>query len=310
MSLPLPADTVQAVRHFNRFYTRQLGLLDEVLLDTGFTLTEARLLYELAHGPQLNASQLCKSLGLDAGYLSRLLKKFEAQGLLQRHPHPEDARQTWLSLTDEGRRAYAPLNLASQTQVGQWLTPLTTGERTDLLQAMRTLEQLLDHAGDRPPPAVVLRPLQVGDLGWIIHRQAVLYAQEYGWGASFEALVAEIAAKYQQTHDPAWENAWVAERGGRIVGSVFLVRESDTAAKLRLLYVEPEARGLGLGQQLTDTCIAFARAKGYAVLNLWTNDVLLAARRIYQRAGFVCVAREAHHSFGHELVGEHWSLKL
>ena len=286
------ADAIRSVRRFNRFYTRQLGLLDEVLLDSGFTLTEARLLYELAHGQQLSASMLCKNLGLDAGYLSRLVKKFES----------------WLRLTPEGKSAYAPLNRASQRQVSQWLSALNTEQCHELLQAMKTLEALLSGTGSNAP--VKLRGLQVGDLGWIVHRQALLYAREYGWDASFEALVAEIAARYQQQHKPERENAWVAERDGKVLGSVFLVQESEHAAKLRLLYVEPEARGLGVGQRLTDTCIAFARDKGYQELNLWTNDVLIAARRIYQRSGFECIRREAHHSFGHALIGEHWRLKL
>lgn len=302
---------IEAVRRFSRFYTHQLGLLNEGLLSTGLTLTEARLLYELAHSQDLTASTLMRELALDAGYLSRLLKRFEAQGWLQRQPDPSDARQSRLQLSEAGHAAFAPLNQGSRQQVAQWLAPLLPAQKQALQQAMQTVQLLLSPsraggAAERP----TLRGLLPGDLGWVVHRQALLYAREYGWDASFEALVAQIVAQYQAQFDPSGENAWIAEWQGRPVGSVFVVRESATVAKLRLLYVEADARGLGLGRQLVQRCIDFARERGYQTLTLWTNDVLTHARHIYQSSGFELVSSEAHHSFGHDLVGEHWSLTL
>lgn len=300
---------IDSVRRFSRFYTRQLGLLDEGLLATGFTLTEARLLYELAQGAGLTASQLVRELALDAGYLSRLLKKFEQQGWLLREPDPSDARQSHLQLSANGQAAFAPLDRGSREQVQQWLKTLSPLQRQDLQHAMQTVQTLLA-APPAPADSLHLRGLRPGDLGWVVHRQALLYSHEYGWDASFEALVAEIVAKYQQNFDASGESAWIAEWQGRPVGSVFVVRESATVAKLRLLYVEAEARGLGLGRQLVQRCIDFARERGYQTLTLWTNDVLSSARHIYQSTGFELVASEPHHSFGHDLIGEHWTLTL
>jgi DNA-binding MarR family transcriptional regulator/GNAT superfamily N-acetyltransferase len=311
MSKPLPSagdqDAVAAVRRFSRFYTRQLGLLGEGLLNSAFSLTEARVLYELACRPDLTAADLSRDLGLDAGYLSRLLKGFEHGGLLARSVSPHDGRQALLRLTETGREAFAPLNEASRRQVGAMLGHLMPDETARLVQGMRAIEDLM---GERPLPAVTLRPLGLGNIGWIAHRQAILYAQEYDWDASYEVLAAEILAGFARNFDPAWERSWIAERDGSVVGSVFVVRASETVAKLRLLYVEPAARGLGLGRLLVEACIDFARAKGYRTLTLWTNDVLVPARRIYEKAGFACVAREAHHSFGKDLVGETWELAL
>lgn len=305
----LDAQMIEAVRHFNRFYTRQLGLLDEGLLDSPFSLTEARVLYELAHAQALTATMIGRELGLDAGYLSRLLKKFESQGLLSREISGNDSRQAVLRLTPAGQAAYAPLNQASQTQVGDLLARLPAAHREQLLDAMRTIQNLL---GEPKPAAVpyILRPHRIGDMGWIVHRQGLLYAQEYGWDESYEALVAEIVAGFIKNFDPKWEYCWIAEREGRIAGSVFVLRETPTQAKLRLLYVEPEARGLGIGQRLVEECIRFARQKGYKRLVLWTNDILLSARKIYQAAGFKLLDEEAHHSFGNDLVGQHWGLDL
>jgi DNA-binding MarR family transcriptional regulator/GNAT superfamily N-acetyltransferase len=300
---------IDAVRHFNRFYTRQLGFLEEGLLRSDFTLTEARILYELAHRDEATATEMCDELGLDAGYFSRILKKFVTSDLVSRQISAVDARQAALSLTARGRAAFEPLNRASQKQIAGLLEGLGNREASDLIDAMRTIERLL---GERPAPAVpyILRPHQIGDMGWVVHRQGILYAQEYGWDETFEALVAEIVAAFIKNYDQRWERCWIAEREGEIVGSVFLVRESATVAKLRLLYVERAARGLGIGQHLVEECIRATRHKGYKTLTLWTNDVLVSARRIYQAAGFRKVAEERHHSFGHDLVGQNWSLDL
>lgn len=302
-------EQIERVRGFNRFYTRHIGLLNEGLLDSAFSLTEARVLYELAHRDSVTAADLGRDLGLDAGYLSRLLKRFGAQGLIHRSPSKDDRRQFLLSLSDKGRAAFEVLNHASATQVSAMLSGLSAGARERLVQAMTTVENLVGD-GAKPDLPCILRPHQPGDIGWIAHRQGLLYAQEYGWDQTFEALVAEIAAAFVRNFDPQRERCWIAERGGEIVGSVFLVRHSDEVAKLRLLYVEPSARGLGLGRRLVEECIGFARAKGYRTLTLWTNDVLVAARAIYQATGFRLVKEEAHHSFGKDLVGQTWDLDL
>jgi len=302
-------DEIEQVRRFNRFYTRHIGLLSEGLLESEFSLTEARVLYELAHRSPIIAADLGRELGLDAGYLSRLLKRFTARGLIERTPLEGDKRQALLSLTDTGRAAFAPLNRASAAQVASMLSDLSGAERQQLVRAMQTVERLI---GTLPEPMVpyILRPHQVGDIGWIARRQGMLYAQEYGWDETFEALVAEIAAAFVKNFDPEWERCWIAEQEGEVVGSVFLVHHSDEVAKLRLLYVEPSTRGLGIGRRLVDECIAFARAKGYRTLTLWTNDILGSARKIYQAAGFRLVKEEAHHSFGKDLVGQTWDLDL
>jgi DNA-binding MarR family transcriptional regulator/GNAT superfamily N-acetyltransferase len=303
------ADAVAAVRAFTRFYTRQIGLLDEGLLKSPFSLTEARVLYELAHRDGLTATDLGRDLGLDAGYLSRMLKRFEADGLIGRAAHATDARQSIIALTARGREAFAPLDVASQAQVAALLGGLSGGDGEKLVAAMAAVRRLMDGSRRAAPPCA-LRPLQVGDIGWIVHRQGLLYAREYGWDETYEALVAEILAAFVKNFDPQREAAWIAEQDGQVVGSVFLVRKSDAVAKLRLLYVEPSARGLGLGRRLVDECIAFARAKNYRTLTLWTNDVLVSARRIYQAAGFVLADEEKHHAFGKDLVGQNWNLEL
>lgn len=306
----LPTDEqIERVRSFNRFYTRHIGLLNEGLLESAFSLTEARVLYELAHRGPVTAADLGRELGLDAGYLSRLLKRFGTQGLIQRLPSEGDKRQFLVSLTDRGHAAFKPLNQASAAQVAAMLSGLSADERERLVQAMATVERLVGGAPNYSS-SYILRPHRTGDIGWIAHRQGLLYAQEYGWDQSFEALVAEIAAAFVRNFDPQWERCWIAERDGEILGSVFLVRHSDEVAKLRLLYVEPSARGLGLGHRLVDECIGFAKAKGYRTLTLWTNDVLVAARRIYVSKGFRLVKEEAHRSFGKDLVGQNWDLDL
>jgi len=305
----LPADDrIERVRRFNRFYTRHIGLLNEGLLESEYSLTEVRVLYELAHRGPMTAAALGQDLGLDPGYLSRILKKFDSRDLLQKSRSGDDRRQVFLSLTDAGRAAFAPLNQASADQIGAMLSKLSNAEQERLVQAMRTVERLI--GGSVPIVPYTLRSHRVGDVGWIAHRQGLLYAQEYGWDETFEALVAEIAASFVRNFDPERERCWIAERDGKIVGSVFLVRHSEEVAKLRLLYVEPSARGLGLGRQLVDECIAFARAKGYRTLTLWTNDVLVAARGIYQATGFRLMREEPHHSFGKDLVGQTWDLDL
>ncbi|MER8805946.1 bifunctional helix-turn-helix transcriptional regulator/GNAT family N-acetyltransferase [Mesorhizobium australicum] len=302
-------DLIDAVRAFNRFYTRQIGLLDEGLLKSAFSLTEARVLYELAHRDGLTATDLGRDLGLDAGYVSRLLKKFERLHLISRATLAADARQSSIALTQAGRNAFAPLNKGSHDQVAALLDRLPASEQDRLVKSMRTVQRLLDVDGELKIP-YLLRPLQVGDIGWIIRRQGMLYAQDYGWDATYEALVAEILAAFVKSYDPKWERGWVAEREGEVVGSVFVVRKSDQVAKLRLLYVEPSARGLGIGKRLVEECIGFARARGYRTLTLWTNDILTAARHIYQAAGFKLIEEEPHHSFGNDLIGQNWELEL
>ncbi len=300
---------VDAVRGFNRFYTRQIGLLEEGLLKSEFSLTEVRVLYELAHSDGLTAAGLGRDLGLDAGYLSRLLKKLEGRGFLTRRPSTDDARQSVLGLTTLGREAFSPLNQASQDEVAALLDRLVAGDREKLVKAMRTIQQLLGGLPDDKVP-YILRMHQPGDMGWITHRQAVLYHQEYGWDETYEALIAEIMSTFIKQFDSRYERAWIAERLGEIVGSVFLVRKSEEVAKLRLLYVEPSARGLGIGRRLVDECIQFARGKGYKTLTLWTNDVLVSAGRIYNAAGFTLIQEEHHRSFGKDLIGQDWALEL
>lgn len=307
------------MRRFNRFYTRLLGLLDEHLLASRFSLTEVRVLYELAQrgAAAPTAAELARELALDAAYLSRILRRFGEQGLLAREANAADARAQRLRLTRKGQATYAPLNRASQQQVRGLLQALHPPQQAEVVAAMERIEALLG-AGTAaaaastaaPGAPFVLRGLEIGDIGWIVRRQGQLYAQEYGWNAEFEALVAEIAAGFVKRFDPERERAWVAEREGAIVGSVFCMKLNRRDAKLRLLYVEPSARGLGLGARLVDECIRFARAKGYRRLVLWTNAGLDAARHLYVARGFVLEREEPHHSFGHDQVGQYWALEL
>lgn len=301
-----------ALRRFSRFFTRQLGLLDEHLLDSGFSLTEVRVLYEIAHREAVAATDLVRELALDAGHLSRLLRRLGARGLVRRKADAGDARRSVLTLSAAGRKAIASLEQAASTQAAALVAHLDVGRAAELRAAMATIEAALAPPGARAaaPEPIVLRPHQTGDIGWIAHRQGLLYAQEHGWDESFEALVAEIAAKFVRGFDPKHERCWVAEQGGRIVGAVFVVRKSARVAQLRLLYVEPAARGQGLGGRLVDECIAFARARGYRTLMLWTNDVLHAARRLYQARGFELGKQQRHRSFGKALVGQTWTLAL
>jgi DNA-binding MarR family transcriptional regulator/GNAT superfamily N-acetyltransferase len=303
------ATRVDAVRSFNRFYTTQIGVLHEGLLGSPYSLTEVRVLYELAHREDPTAAELGKDLGLDAGYLSRILRGFVRRGLVTKSPSARDGRQSLLALTARGRKEFAPLDARSHAEVAAMLGRLPPPDQERLITAMRAIQGLL---GGRPAPRepYLLRPHQPGDMGWVIHRHGALYAEEYGWDETFEALVADIAAKFVRRFDPKRERCWIAEREGEIVGSVFLVQKSRTVGQLRLMYVEPKARGLGIGGRLVEECLRFARRAGYRKVVLWTNSVLLAARHLYEKAGFRLIHAEPHRSFGRDLVGETWELTL
>ena len=300
---------VAAVRGFNRFYTQKIGVLQEGLLESPFSLTEARVLYELAQREKATASGLCRELGLDAGYLSRILRRFESKRLIARTRSAADGRQSFLALTAGGREAFAALDRRSRDEVAALLQPLPAEGQARLVAAMRGIERLLG-AEPAETPRCRLRPHRPGDMGWVVSRHGAVYAEDYGWDESFEALVAEIAAQFIRTFDPARERCWIAERGGERVGSVFVVKQSAQVAKLRLLLVEPGARGLGLGAELVDECVRFARDAGYRKLGLWTQSILVPARRIYEKAGFRLKREEPHRSFGHDLVGEFWEMRL
>jgi DNA-binding MarR family transcriptional regulator/N-acetylglutamate synthase-like GNAT family acetyltransferase len=305
------ADRISAIRSFNRFYTRRIGLLNDALLGSDFSLAEMRVLWELAHDDAgvATASFLKERLGMDAGYLSRILKGFRDKGLLRTTTAEHDARIRHLVLSEKGKRAFLPLDRRSGEEVRATIANLSEADQARVVQAMGTIEALLEgKAASRTP--FVLRDARVGDYGWTIHRHGALYAEEYGWDATFEALVAEIVSKYIRNYKPEREHCWVAERGGEIVGCVYLVERSPTVAQLRLLLVEPSARGLGIGSALVDECLRFARAAGYRRMMLWTNSNLHSARRIYERAGFRLVKSEKHHSFGHDLVGQNWEKSL
>jgi DNA-binding MarR family transcriptional regulator/GNAT superfamily N-acetyltransferase len=300
---------IAAVRAFNRFYTRKLGVLDQHLGKSPFSLSEARVLYELAHRDDLAAKEIGIELGLDPGYLSRIVQSFDEKGLITRKPLPSDRRQICLNLTAKGRQSFAKLNLNSQNEVAAMLVALSPGDARRLTGAMATIEDLLEPTESKRAP-FLLRSHRVGDMGWVISRQAIAYAEEYGWDIGYEALVAEICAEFIRNYDPAREHCWIAEAGGEPLGSVFLVKASDEVAKLRLLLVEKKARGLGVGRALVEQCIRGARERGFRKMTLWTQSILVAARGIYQQAGFRRVAEEKHHSFGVDLVGETWEMEL
>lgn len=304
----LVQDPISAVRRFNRFYTRRIGALDEAHLGSPYSLAEGRVLYEVAQSPTgVTPKALAAASGLDAGYLSRILKRFEADGLMVRETSRKDGRSVSIWLTSSGIEAYNGLRQTAEGAVEGILGGLATPERSRLVDAMREIEGLL---GAPPPGEVILRPHRVGDMGWVTWRHAVFYAREFGWGDAFEALVARIAADFIQNFDPARERCWIAERGGEIVGSVFLVKGEGDQAKLRLLLVEPSARGLGLGKRLVAECVAFAREAGYGEITLWTQSILTAARGIYAAAGFELVDSTPHNTIGVDLIGETWVLKL
>ncbi len=299
---------IDALRRFNRFYTRRIGVLREGLLGSPYTLTEARLLYELAQGERATASALGRDLGLDLGYLSRLLQGLRRRGLVRAKRAAHDGRQSLLTLTAKGRQAFRVLNSRSRDEMASMLKPLGERDRNRLVEAMRTVQGLLTIG--KTDSAVLLREHRPGDLGWVVQRHGALYAEEYGWDERFEALVAGIVARFVKHFDAARERCWIAEIDGERVGAVLVVKQSRSTAKLRLLIVEPGARGRGLGRRLVEECIAFARAKGYRKLVLWTQSNLAAARAIYKQCGFRRVRKERHSSFGYDLVGEFWQLAL
>ncbi|MEY9560004.1 bifunctional helix-turn-helix transcriptional regulator/GNAT family N-acetyltransferase [Sinorhizobium fredii] len=308
MSLHNHDQDVAALRAFNRLYTRRLGLLNPRLDKSPFTLTEARILYELAHRAKPTAAEITRALGLDRAQLSRTLKRFIDKGLIETSEHPQGGRGRPLSLTKAGRNVFAGLDRNTRDAIGALLDALPPGKRSSLLSAAKSIGKVFEES---PAAEIVLRDPRPGDLGWIIHRQAKLYSEEYGWNGDYEALAARILADFVQSFDRAHEAAWIAEIDGRIVGSIFLMRgDRPEVGKLRLLYVEPEARGAGVGAMLVDACIERARAVGYERLVLWTNSVLVAARRLYERAGFKLIDETPHHSFGHDLVGQTWSLDI
>jgi len=303
------ARRVAAVREFNRFYTSRIGVLDEGYLSSRFSVTEVRVLYELAHRGSVTASELGRDLGIDAGYLSRILRGFARRGVLARTAARDDARKSILRLTTRGKATVALLEARARDQIGLMLEKVPAAEQERLVASMRAIERGLK-PGPRATPKVTLRSHRPGEMGWVVERHGALYWQEYGWDETFEALVADIVAKFITHLDRKRERCWIAEVDGERVGCVFCVNKSKTVAKLRLLLVEPQARGLGVGSRLVDECIRFARAAGYRELTLWTNDVLVAARRIYERAGFELVESERHRSFGKALVGQNWVLRL
>jgi DNA-binding MarR family transcriptional regulator/GNAT superfamily N-acetyltransferase len=300
---------VEAARRFNRFYTRKIGVLHEGAYRSPFSLTEVRVLYELAHRHESTATALGRELGLDAGYLSRILRGFERRGLVLKTRSAADGRQSHLSLTAQGRKVFAPLDARSHDEVAAMLAGLSPATQARVVGAMQTIERVLGDRAEAQAPYVFRQP-QPGDLGWVVHRHGAVYAREYGYDTQFEALVAEIVAHFVQRYDPKRECCWIAEQDSEVVGSVLLVERSKTVAQLRLLLVEPTARGAGLGTRLVDECVRFARQAGYRTLMLWTQSELRAARRLYQAAGFRIARKEKNHSFGKDLVSETWELDL
>jgi len=306
----IPDNKIDQVREFNRFFTRKIGVLREGLLHSSYSLTEVRILFEIANSDNPTATKLSRALGLDAGYFSRILARFEEQGLTERVRSEHDGRQFLIRLTQEGMKLFSLLDQRSRDEVAEMLSELSEEDQQKLLKSMHDIENILDKKSFKFSEAFFLRSHQPGDMGWVTHRHGVLYAQEYGWDERFEALVAQIAAEFINNYKPERERCIIAEMNSEIVGSVFVVQSSDTVAKLRLLLVEPKARGLGLGSRLVQECITFARRAGYLKLVLWTNSVLVEARHIYEKAGFKLVEQEEHHSFGKDLVGETWELVL
>jgi DNA-binding MarR family transcriptional regulator/N-acetylglutamate synthase-like GNAT family acetyltransferase len=302
---------IAAVRRFNRFYTRQIGLLRKSYLGSPFSLAEMRVLYEIAHADRPNATNIARKLDLDAGYLSRVLRNFENRGLVSRARSKADARQSHLALSAGGRRTFDPIDRRSQREVGSMLAKLSNSGQTRLLAAMHRIEELL--GGESEPAtgrAYVLRAPKPGDFGWIVARHAVLYAQDYRWTGPFEGLCAQIVADYVNKHEPQRERCWIAEADGENVGSVMLVKDSNDVARIRMLLVEPKARGLGIGVRLVEECVSFARKARYRKVTLWTHSVLTTARNIYERAGFKLVASQKHNSWGRQVIGETWDLAL
>jgi DNA-binding MarR family transcriptional regulator/GNAT superfamily N-acetyltransferase len=303
---------VEAIRRFNRFFTQRIGVLDEGLLASQFTLTQARVLFEIAHQESCTAADLISLLSLDPGYLSRILQQFADAGLVTRKTSAADARRMNLSLTAKGRKSFAALDQRSRGSIGELLDPLSIDQRARLVQNMGSVQRILSRVRAEKHAKIVIRPYRLGDVGWAIERHARLYGSEFGWNEEFEALVAMLFAKFATSHDPATERFWVADVDGERAGCVFVVRsEKDRhAAQLRCLLVEPDARGLGVGRKLVDECLRFSRSAGYRRVILWTNDILVSARRLYEAAGFSLIERSPHHSFGQDLVGQFWALDL
>jgi DNA-binding MarR family transcriptional regulator/GNAT superfamily N-acetyltransferase len=301
---------IASVWNFNRLITRKIGALREGLLHSSFSLTESRVIFEVAHREHTTAADLTKELGLDAGYLSRILSRLEEQGIIEKVRSEQDARQRILHLTSKGEKEFDLLNKRSNAEIDELLNELSENDQQRLMNAMQTIEGLLNGKEFKYSEAFFLRQHEPGDMGWIVHKHGILYAREYGWDERFEALVSQIAADFINNYNSNKERCWIAEINGEIVGSIMVVQYSEKVAKLRLLLVDPKARGLGLGSKLVEECIRFAKRKGYSKLVLWTNDVLKEARHIYKKAGFILVAEEKHYSFGHELTGETWELQL
>jgi len=308
MPQPGLGQQVSAIRGFNRFYTRKIGVLDGIA-SSPFSLAEARVLYEIAHRDQPTATEIRKQLGLDAGYLSRILLDFERRKLVTREQSKNDERQRFLSLTTKGQKAFAPVDARSDRDVAALLKDLSPAGRKQMVDAVQTVRRLLGDTAE-PGTPYLLRPHQPGDMGWIVHRQAILYAEEYGWDDTYEALASEIVAHFIKNFDPKRERAWVAEKDGERIGAVFVAKESKEIAKLRLLHVEREARGLGIGKRLVTECVRFARQAGYQKITLWTQSILAAARHIYKNEGFKVVREQKHRSFGKDLTAETWELNL
>ncbi len=302
-------ERVRVIRHFNRFITRQIGVLREGLLHSPYSLAESRIIFEVANRESLTASDLIHELGLDAGYLSRIIKGLEGKGLVEKTRSETDGRQRLLQLTSKGRDVFELLDQRSRDEIAEMLNGISERDQQRLLNAMQTIEDVFSKELKYSQP-YILRPHEPGDMGWITHRHGVLYLEEYGWDEHFEALVAQIVADFVNNYNPEKERCWIAEMDSEIVGSVFVVQESEKIARLRLLLVEPKARGLGIGTRLVEECIRFSRRRGYEKLVLWTNNVLVAARHTYKKLGFELADQEEHHSFGHDLVGETWELPL
>ncbi len=311
MSTLKPNDRAESVRRFNRYYSQKIGALNHRLLDSPYSLAEVRVLYELAHATaaaETTAGSLSQELGIDAGYVSRILRRLQQQGLIRRKPSPNDGRQSHLSLTKKGDRAFQTLNALAQHEIESQLAQLPHDDQRQLVESMTTIQRLLERSESKV--SYVIRPGRAGDFGWVIYRHGVLYVREYGWNQDFEALVAEIVVKFIRRCDPDRDRCWIAEKDGQNVGSVFLVRRSAMVGQLRLLLVEPSARRLGIGRRLVEQCLQFARQVGYRKVALWTNDVLHAARQLYESFGFQLADQSPHHSFGHDLVEQTWVLNL
>jgi DNA-binding MarR family transcriptional regulator/GNAT superfamily N-acetyltransferase len=299
---------VGLIRAFNRFYTRRIGVVDGIA-SSPFSLAEARVLYELAHRERPTATDIRKELGLDAGYMSRILREFERRKFVRREQSKTDEREKFLSMTAQGRKAFAPLEERSNRDVAALLENLSPAERKRFVDAAQTVRKLLGEKAEQKT-LYLLRQHQPGDMGWIVHRQAILYADEYGWDGTYEALAAEIVAQFIKNYDARRERCWIAEKDGERVGAVFVAKATDEVAKLRLLHVESEARGLGIGKRLVEECVRFTRQAGYKKMTLWTQSILHAARHLYRQAGFQVVSEEQHHSFGKDLIAETWELDL